>query len=312
MQKILQVENVTKSYGSREIIKNISLSINKGEIVGFLGPNGAGKTTTMRMISGFTSPTKGKIKILGLDPELEKNKTSTYVGYLPENPPLYDTLSVIGYLEFIAKIKGISNLELDKQISVVSGYCHLEKVINTEIYKLSKGYRQRLGIAQAIIGEPELLVLDEPTSGLDPSQIQETRDVISSYGKQHSVLISTHILAEVTMICDKIIIIDNGEILAMDTPENLNNVVNKESIIEAKISKVTDSLIDTIKSKKYVLDVKSNISKNKYNLEIYIENIEGIEAEIAKTLTDCSNLLEFKRKKPSLERVFLNYINKTN
>ena len=114
------------------------------------------------------------------------------------------------------------------------------------------------------------------------------------------------------MICDKIIIIDNGEILAMDTPEKLNNVVNKESIIEAKISKVTDSLIDTIKSKKYVLDVKSNISKNKYNLEIYIENIEGIEAEIAKTLTDCSNLLEFRRKKPSLERVFLNYINKTN
>jgi len=218
---MIEVENLTKYYGEFPAISNVSFTVSKGEIVGFLGPNGAGKTTTMRILTSFMPPTFGTARIAGYDVVTESLHARQRIGYLPETVPLYTDMTVRGYLSFMGTIRGMDSKKIKSRIGDVIQVCHLEDYYNSLISKLSKGFRQRVGIAQAILHEPEVLVLDEPTIGIDPIQIVETRQLIKDLGQEHTLIISTHILPEVSMICQRVVIIHEGEIVAEDTPENL-------------------------------------------------------------------------------------------
>lgn len=222
-QPMIEVENLTKYYGEFPAISNVSFTVSKGEIVGFLGPNGAGKTTTMRILTSFMPPTSGTARIAGYDVVTESLQARQHIGYLPETVPLYADMTVRGYLSFMGTIRGMDNKKIKSRIGDVIQVCHLEDYYNSLISKLSKGFRQRVGIAQAILHEPDVLVLDEPTIGIDPIQIVETRQLIKDLGQEHTLILSTHILPEVSMICQRVVIINEGEIVAEDTPENLAN-----------------------------------------------------------------------------------------
>jgi ABC-2 type transport system ATP-binding protein len=209
---MIALESVSKRYGAKIIIHDISFSVGKGEIVGFLGPNGAGKTTTMRMIAGYTTPTSGRVMVAGFDMLTQNEEAARRIGYLPEHPPLYDVMEVSAYLRFVARVKGVPKRSMAADLERVITACRLEAVVTREIYKLSKGYRQRVGVAQAILHQPELLILDEPTTGLDPTQIAEIRALIRELAESATVVLSTHILPEVEMTCDRVLVIMGGEL----------------------------------------------------------------------------------------------------
>lgn len=218
---MIEVENLTKKFGPHTAIDNISFSAKQGEILGFLGPNGAGKTTTMRILTCFFPPTSGRAVVAGHDCFEESLEVRRRIGYLPENVPLYRDMTVQHYLRFVAGVKGMGAKEVTQGVSQVVGECGLESVTHRLIGELSKGFRQRVGLAQALVNNPAVLVLDEPTVGLDPRQIREIRKLIKDLAGQRTVIISTHILPEVRMICDRIVIVNNGRLVAVDTPENL-------------------------------------------------------------------------------------------
>jgi ABC-2 type transport system ATP-binding protein len=218
---MIALESVSKRFGSKTVVRDVSFTVARGEIVGFLGPNGAGKTTTLRMMAGFTTASSGRVTVAGYDMATQNLAAARQIGYLPERPPLYDTLDVAAYLRFVAKVKGVPRSGIAAELERVSAACRLDAVFRREIFKLSKGYRQRVGLAQALLGQPEVLLLDEPTIGLDPAQIHETREVIRAFGDSHTVLLSTHILPEVTLICGRVAIIDQGRLLAIDSPAGL-------------------------------------------------------------------------------------------
>lgn len=219
---MIEVKNLSKKYGQHLAIDNISFSLERGEILGFLGPNGAGKTTTMRILTCFQPPSSGSVKICGFDVEQQALEVKRKIGYLPEHPPLYGEMTPYYYLKFVAKLKGIGKKEIKERIDWVVEKCSLNAVTNRLIENLSKGYKQRVGIAQAIINKPEVLILDEPTIGLDPKQIREIRQLIKELGKEHTIILSTHILPEVTMTCQQGIIINNGKIVAQGSIESLS------------------------------------------------------------------------------------------
>lgn len=216
-------EHLHKAFGRFVAVKDASFTIDKGEIVGFLGPNGAGKTTTMKMLTGYLPPTAGTASIAGFDIIDQSLEARRHLGYMPENVPLYEDMRVFEYLEYRAKLKGLSGKSVREQIGRSLDLCGLNERHRHLISTLSKGYRQRVGLADALLGEPDLLILDEPTNGLDPNQIRQIRELIRSLAAEHTVILSTHILSEVEMICNKVIIIDQGEIKAADTPENLTH-----------------------------------------------------------------------------------------
>ena len=214
-------EHLHKTFGRFTAVKDASFTIEKGEIVGFLGPNGAGKTTTMKMLTGYLPPTAGTAKIAGHDILDEPLESRRHLGYMPENVPLYDDMRVTDYLSYRARLKGVRGSDVRKRIGESIDICGLEPKRKNLISTLSKGYRQRVGLADALLSKPDLLILDEPTNGLDPNQIRQIRELIRSLAENHTVILSTHILSEVEMICNKVIIIDQGEIKAADTPDNL-------------------------------------------------------------------------------------------
>lgn len=218
---MIKVADVTKRYGPKTAVKNISFEVKRGEIVGFLGPNGAGKTTTMRILTGFLPPTSGTAEVGGFDVREEPIEVKRRIGYLPESPPLYPEMEVGDYLRFVARIKAIPKKDVSRRIDCALDRTASGSVRDTLIGKLSKGYRQRVGLAQALIHSPEVLVLDEPTSGLDPKQIIEVRRLIRALAGEHTIILSTHILPEVSDTCSRVIIINEGRIEASDTPENL-------------------------------------------------------------------------------------------
>ncbi len=220
---MIEVKNLTKCYGTKKVLNNISFTINKGEILGFLGPNGAGKSTTMNIITGFLSATDGTVLIDGLDNVKNSLKCRQKVGYLPEIPPLYNDMTVWEYLGFVCDIKKVKGQDKKEHINSVLETVGISDVKSRLIKNLSKGYKQRVGIAQALVGNPEILILDEPTVGLDPKQILEIRNVIKELGKDRTVIISSHILTEISAICERVLIINNGEIVAEDTPQNLSD-----------------------------------------------------------------------------------------
>ena len=238
---MIQINNLTKRYGEFLAVDDISFNVEKGKILGFLGPNGAGKTTTMRIITGFMPPSEGNVTISGYDvldePLLTKNK----IGYLPETPPLYLDMTVSEYLNFAGLLKQIPNQKINAAVDNACSKVDINDVKNKVIKALSKGYKQRVGLAQAIIHDPEVLILDEPTIGLDPIQIREVRDLIKSLAGNHTIVLSTHILPEVDMTCDEVVIIKKGKIIAQDTPKNLSKKMNKSSLEEIFIDLISES-----------------------------------------------------------------------
>ncbi|MEE1042977.1 MAG: ABC transporter ATP-binding protein, partial [Clostridia bacterium] len=250
---MIELKNVTKKFGLNTAVNNISVKFDDGEIIGFLGPNGAGKSTTMNMMTGYISTTSGSIEINGYDILKDADKAKKLIGYLPENPPLYMDMTVLEYLKFVYELKKVK-LNKVGHINEIMELVKISNVKNRIIKNLSKGYKQRVGIAQALIGNPEVLILDEPTVGLDPNQIQDMRSLIRDLGKDRTVIISSHILSEITSVCSKVLIINNGKLVVYDTIKNINEQLVNQSIYVAKIMGVKDIVVNAINN---IPDVKT-------------------------------------------------------
>ena len=233
--KVIEVSGLTKRYGKNTAVDHLSFQVKKGQIYGFLGPNGAGKTTTMNMLTGYLAPTEGQIRIDGHDISEEPVEARRCIGYLPEIPPLYLDMTPLEYLRFVAELKGVAKEKRESEVERVMEKTQLQDMQERLIRHLSKGYRQRVGLAQALLGDPEVLILDEPMVGLDPKQIIEIRELIRSLGKKHTVILSSHILSEITSICDHVMIISHGKLAASDTPENLSHYMKNSDVCELKI-----------------------------------------------------------------------------
>jgi ABC-2 type transport system ATP-binding protein len=236
---MIEVKDLTKRYGEYNAVAGVSFSANKGEIVGFLGPNGAGKTTTIRMLATYLPPSSGTALVAGFDILTHSNEVRKRIGYLPETPPLYDDLTVLEYLEFVARIKGLSGRKIKQAVDDSVSRCFLGDVRKRLCNHLSKGYKQRVGLAQAIIHNPEVIILDEPTSGLDPKQIIEIRQLIASLAKEHTVILSTHILPEVSMVCSKVVIINRGRVVLQNS---LSELVKNQSLEQVFLSACSSDL----------------------------------------------------------------------
>jgi ABC-2 type transport system ATP-binding protein len=303
---MIQVTGLSKRYARHVAVNNISFSVEKGEIVGFLGPNGAGKTTTMRILTCFMPPTGGSASVAGYDVFEQPFEVKKHIGYLPEAPPLYPEMSVSDYLEFVARLKNIPAAEIKSRTAQVMERCAVADVSGKLISKLSKGYRQRVGLAQAIIHNPDVLILDEPTSGLDPKQINETRELIKSLAGEHTIILSTHILPEVEAICKKVIIINRGELVRADSVERL-----KGAAIQIQVD--TDGTADAFAVGQRLEQVPgvSKVIEDKPlpdgRLVFEIESLQGVNprADVARAIIQSGwNLLELKSNS-SLEEAFL-------
>ena len=302
---MIQVENITKKYGNFVAVNNINFEIEEGEIVGFLGPNGAGKSTTMNMITGFIEPTSGKIIVDGYDISKKPKKAKKQIGYMPEGVPLYSDLTVKEFVTYMAEIKNVDKKEKKQMVQKVLEETGLLDVQNKLNKNLSRGYKQRVSMAGALVGNPKVIILDEPTVGLDPKQVTEIRALIKKLGENHTVILSSHILSEVSQICNKVIIINKGKLVAIDTPENLENKVSNKNCIyltvedaENKMKNIKDKIqginkIDLIKenedgTKEYVIESKNDIDLRKILFtELAKENITIFEMKKAdSTLED--------------------------
>jgi ABC-2 type transport system ATP-binding protein len=308
---MIEVDNITKYFGPKLVLDNISFNIEKGEIVGFLGPNGAGKTTTMRILTCFFPPTSGNAWVAGYNIFKNPLDIKKRIGYLPENISIYGNMQVKTYLNFVSRIKGIKIKEIKDKVAEVIEKCGLEDVYNKFIHKLSKGYRQRVGLAQALLSDPEVLILDEPTIGLDPKQIIEIRRLIKDLGKEKTIILSTHILPEVSMICQRVIIINNGRLMAVDTPENLTGRLKKSAEIYLKVEGPPTDVTKKLKAVEGIVDVekKEKISDNIYN---YIVRTRD-DFEMRKRISDAIfkngwGLIETYSKEMSLEDIFIKIV----
>lgn len=252
---MIDIQNLTKTYGRFTAVKNLSFKVGAGQVVGFLGPNGAGKTTTLRMLTGYLPPTSGTASIAGYDIFKDSVKARQQIGYMPENVPLYDDMRVREYLKFRANIKGLKGGAARENITEITETCGLTHMRKRMIKTLSKGYRQRVGLADALLNDPQLLVLDEPTNGLDPNQIRGIRKLIKRLGEKHTILVSSHILSEVEMIADHIVIIDGGQIRASDSPKNLINGMRAAGRISLEIEGDSEAITGALERLNYVKKV---------------------------------------------------------
>lgn len=301
---MIEVRNLTKQYGQIKAIDQISFDVHRGEIIGFLGPNGAGKTTTMRILTCFMPATSGTVKIAGFDVFEEPLEVKKRVGYLPETPPLYPEMTVASYLDYVATLKAVPSQKRKQATADVIERCTLGSVANRLIGHLSKGFRQRVGIAQALVHNPEILILDEPTIGLDPKQIIEIRKLIKELSGNHTVILSTHILPEVTQLCQRIIIINQGKIVAVDTYDQLSSQLRKTNKIELRLKRA-DSAIEKIKLIPEVLSVDL-VDRDHGILRVECKMNDKVQEEISKAaVMGGYGLLEMKRIDYSLEEVFL-------
>ena len=305
---MIELNNVTKYFGDYPAITDISFTVNEGEIVGFLGPNGAGKSTTMKIITGFLPPSAGKVSVAGHDVVTDSLAARSNIGYLPETVPLYAEMTVKDYLTFMGKIRGMSRSKIRSRIDEVVDLCRLVDYRNSHISKLSKGFRQRVGIAQAILHEPKVLILDEPTIGIDPRQVIETRDLIESLGGDRTVLVSSHLLDEVERMCGRVIIIDHGSIKAEDTPENLQRRLRNVGRIEVHIKGPEETVSTALSAIRGVENVTflADLGVGFRSYQIDTKRGDAVRSRITSAIVDGKwELVHMESITMSLEEIFV-------
>lgn len=305
---MIEVTNLVKRYGDHTAVDHLSFQIEKGKIYGFLGPNGAGKSTTMNMITGYIASTEGKVVIDGHDILEEPEEAKKCIGYLPEQPPLYFDMTVLEYMKFAADLKKIPRKERESMIEEVMDMVKITDMKNRLIKNLSKGYRQRVGLAQAILGYPEVIILDEPTVGLDPKQIIEIRSLIKELKKKHTVILSSHILSEVSAVCDYVLIISHGRLVASDTPDNLSRLAEGSNTLNMLIKGEKELIENGLKEIDKVKETElgSNEEEGVWNVSVSTEEQEDIREEVFLKMAELHcPILEMKSKKVSLEEIFL-------
>jgi ABC-2 type transport system ATP-binding protein len=303
---MIKVENLTKRYAGQTAIKDLNFEVGKGEIMGFLGPNGAGKTTTMRILASFMPPTSGRASVAGFDVFEQSLQARAHLGYMPENVPLYNDMRVTEYLDYRAALKGVPHRRVAERVGDVKELCGLKEVEKKLIATLSKGYRQRVGLADALLHEPDLLILDEPTIGLDPNQIRSVRELIKNLGKQHTILLSTHILPEVEMTCSRVIIIHKGRIEACDTPENLLGQIRQAGgvVLEAKTGK--DDGAEELKKISAVRDVTTDSEGDWKIFSLRVESGADVREEVFRLASERHwSVRELSQRRATLEDVFV-------
>jgi ABC-2 type transport system ATP-binding protein len=304
---VIEVQNLTKRYGRVTAVDDISFRVERGEILGFLGPNGAGKTTTMRILTGYMPASEGKAIVAGFDVFDQPVEAKRRTGYLPETPPLYPDMSVIEYLAFVAKIKGVPAADQRQRIQTVMERTRVADMANRLCSKLSKGYKQRVGLAQALIHNPDVLILDEPTAGLDPKQIIETRQLIKELAGDHTIILSTHILPEVSQTCQRVVIINKGRVVAIDTPDNLTERLRGSATIYVQVDANGADVSTTLGR---IAGVTRVVESDRHNSQVGYEVVsEGgldVRRDLANTVvTNGWGLLELRPARMSLEEVFL-------
>jgi len=309
---MITVKELTKKYARSTAVDHISFDVQKGQVVGFLGPNGAGKTTTMRILTCFLPPTEGSASVAGFDVLEQPLEVKKRIGYLPENPPLYPEMDTAEYLSFVGKLKGLSGNGLEKRIDYVSERCQIGDVKKKLLGKLSKGYRQRVGLAQAIIHNPEVLILDEPTAGLDPKQINETRELIRSLAGEHTIVLSTHILPEVEQTCEKVIIINKGKLIATDSVENLQTRARAGESVLVEVASRNGNLncpevIDRLQKVAGVSRVVSRETRdNSAVIEVEAQHNRAVRGDLARAIVEAGwDLNQLRPSAVSLEEIFL-------
>jgi len=307
---MIQVDNLTKRYGPVTAIQDVSFSVDKGRIVGFLGPNGAGKSTTMKILSCFMPATGGTARVAGYDVFSQSLEVRRRIGYLPESAPLYPDLSVSSYLDFVAEIKGVGRAERRGRVADVMERCFITDMQNRLIGKLSKGYRQRVGLAQALLGDPEVLILDEPTIGLDPKQISEIRALIRSLAGQHTVILSTHILPEVSMVCDGIVIINHGRIVAQGTESELVQQVFPTARIEVRVTNASGDVGGALRAVPGVVAVEPLAARDgSVGFVVESERDRDVRGDLVRLVTSKNwALQELHQVGMSLEEVFIRVV----
>ncbi len=302
---MIEVKDLTRYYGPKRAISNVTFSVKKGEILGLLGPNAAGKTTTMRILTCYMPPTGGTATVGGFDIFEQSMDVRRITGYLPENPPLYFDLSVEDYLKFVAKIKGVESGRIAKEVDTVIEKATIGDVKSRVIGKLSKGYKQRVGIAQSLLNNPDVVIFDEPTVGLDPKQIIEIRELIKNLKGDHTVILSSHILPEVEQTCERVVIISDGKVVAEDTPENLTARMKGSARVQLEVEGDAKSVESTLKSIKDVTSVLIDQQSDSI-LRVVVESSQDVRKEIAKSIIDSKlGLIELYSDKVTLEDIFL-------
>ena len=305
---MIEVQGLTKSYGGRKAIEDLNFEVNEGEVVGFLGPNGAGKTTTMKIITGFMAANEGLVKVAGYDVFENPIEVKSHIGYLPETPPVYMEMAVDDYLNFVAEIKKITKTDRAKAIDEALEKTSLGDVRSRIIGNLSKGYRQRVGLAQALIGNPKVLVLDEPTVGLDPRQVADMRALLNRLRGHHTIILSTHILSEVEATCSRVIIINKGKIIAKDSIENLKTKLKGNRILQLRLRRDPNELAQKIKSMEGV----QTVEQLQHSLHIVTMGDEGIVEKISEAaVSSGAGLLEYSQQGAGLEDVFIQLTGQT-
>ena len=304
---MIEVQHLTKRYGRVTAVEDVSFRVERGEILGFLGPNGAGKTTTMRILTGFMPATDGKAIVAGFDVFDQPIEAKRRTGYLPETPPLYPDMSVAEYLSFVAKIKGVPPAERTQRIKAVMERTRVADMAGRLCAKLSKGYRQRVGLAQAIIHNPDVLILDEPTAGLDPKQIIETRELIKELAGDHTIILSTHILPEVSQTCQRVVIINKGHVVAVDTPDNLTSRLQGSETLYVQVDAAgADAVTALTRIPGVTRVVESDHRSGLAGYEVESEHGRDVRRDLARTVvTNGWGLLELRPLRKSLEEIFL-------
>ncbi len=309
---MVEIKHLTKYYGNKAAVKDISFTIEDNEILGFLGPNGAGKSTTLNIICGVIPSTSGTVTINGYDIENDPVKAKKCIGFLPEIPPVYTDMKVNEYLMFVAGLRGVPASKRKSHVERVMQRLNISDVSKRLINNLSKGYKQRVGFAQALIGDPKIIILDEPTVGLDPSQLIEVRNLIIDLKRDHSVILSSHILSEISAICDRVVVINHGEIQAIDTIANLESSAKANTVLKFKVQGSSRDVVRTIKPVEGVLNV-SNITFVKTG--VYTYDVEVTDAKIRNSILSAllikkMDVLEVSEERKSLEQIFVNLVNK--
>jgi ABC-2 type transport system ATP-binding protein len=305
---LIEVHDLTKYYGPTKAIEGVTFRVEKGEILGLLGPNAAGKTTTMRILTCYLPSSSGTAAVAGHDVFEDSLEVRKRIGYLPENPPLYDDMTTVRYLDFVSRIKGVDGQDRRRRIAGVMERCHLNEVRDILIGKLSKGYRQRVGLAQALVHDPEVIILDEPTMGLDPKQIIQVRELIKSLGGEHTVVLSSHILPEVSQTCERVVIINRGRVVAEDTPENLTGQLKGAERLFLRVAGPAEEAARTIEALPGVTAVSpaGSPAEGEYDFHVESQLKRDIRRELADlVVTSGWGLLELRPVGMSLEEVFL-------